>query len=65
MAKGMFFCLRRVVAEAPDAYTYLQSSTEQFLLAEDLLQHMWAAGLRKVRFQRLLLGTVPVYWGTK
>jgi demethylmenaquinone methyltransferase/2-methoxy-6-polyprenyl-1,4-benzoquinol methylase len=48
-----------------DAYTYLPTSSERFLLAEDLHARLVAAGFRKVGFQRLNFGTVALHWGQK
>lgn len=48
-----------------EAYTYLPTSSERFLLAEDLHARLLAAGFRKVGFKRLNFGTVALHWGQK
>jgi demethylmenaquinone methyltransferase / 2-methoxy-6-polyprenyl-1,4-benzoquinol methylase len=48
-----------------DAYVYLPSSTEGFLLAEELQGRMNQAGFEQVRFRRLMFGTVAIHWATK
>lgn len=48
-----------------DAYTYLPTSSERFLLAEDLQARLTAAGFRQVGFQRLNFGTIALHWGQK
>lgn len=47
------------------AYTYLPETSEHFLLAEDLLAGIQAAGFRQAGFQRLMFGTVAIHWGQK
>jgi demethylmenaquinone methyltransferase / 2-methoxy-6-polyprenyl-1,4-benzoquinol methylase len=48
-----------------DAYTYLPSSSENFLLAEDLQNHFTAAGFYQTGFQREMFGTIAIHWGVK
>lgn len=48
-----------------DAYTYLPSSTENFLRAEDLAQRLKEAGFVEVGFQRRMFGTMGIHWGRK
>ena len=48
-----------------DAYTYLPESVVAFPRPPELARVMEAAGLRDVRFQTAMLGTVAVHWGTK
>ncbi|NIM96170.1 MAG: ubiquinone/menaquinone biosynthesis methyltransferase [Anaerolineales bacterium] len=48
-----------------EAYQYLPSTTEGFLPAEILAQRMVSAGFTKVRFTRLMLGTIAIHWGCK
>jgi demethylmenaquinone methyltransferase/2-methoxy-6-polyprenyl-1,4-benzoquinol methylase len=57
--------LGRLIAGTSEAYTYLPTSTEGFLSAENLADHMRAAGFREVGFQRLMLGTMAIHWGVK
>jgi demethylmenaquinone methyltransferase/2-methoxy-6-polyprenyl-1,4-benzoquinol methylase len=47
------------------AYTYLPTTSENFLLAEDLLERIQAAGFEQAGFQRLMFGTTAIHWGTK
>jgi demethylmenaquinone methyltransferase/2-methoxy-6-polyprenyl-1,4-benzoquinol methylase len=57
--------LGRWVAGNSEAYTYLPDSTEGFLAAEALAARMKAAGFARVRYQRLMLGTMAVHAGVK
>jgi demethylmenaquinone methyltransferase/2-methoxy-6-polyprenyl-1,4-benzoquinol methylase len=54
-----------LLAGEPEAYTYLPESTEQFLPAEQLAERMLSIGFHQVGFQRLMIGTVAIHWGTK
>jgi demethylmenaquinone methyltransferase / 2-methoxy-6-polyprenyl-1,4-benzoquinol methylase len=47
------------------AYTYLPHSTVAFPPPEALRHIMEQAGLRDVRYQLAMLGTVAIHWGTK
>ncbi len=47
------------------AYTYLPETSEHFLLAEDLLARLQAAGFQQTGFRRLNFGTVAIHWGNK
>ena len=47
------------------AYVYLPSTSENFLLAEDLLTCIEEAGFRQAGFQRLMFGTVAIHWGSQ
>ena len=47
------------------AYTYLPQSVDQFLSTESLVQLLAEVGLRDVGYERMGLGTVVLYWGTK
>jgi demethylmenaquinone methyltransferase/2-methoxy-6-polyprenyl-1,4-benzoquinol methylase len=57
--------LGRLIAGAPEAYTYLPDSTEGFLRAEELAARMAAAGFKKIGFNRLMFGTIAIHWGEK
>ena len=57
--------LGRLIAGAPEAYTYLPDSTEGFLRAEELAARMAAAGFRQIGFKRLMFGTIAIHWGEK
>lgn len=48
-----------------DAYVYLPSSSENFLMAEDLQTRIQASGFQKVGFKRLMFSTIAVHWGVK
>jgi len=56
--------LGRLVSGDPDAYRYLPRTAAGFLGPEDLVREMSAAGLRKVTYRRLALGTVAIHVGT-
>jgi len=57
--------LGRLVTGEGDAYNYLPDSTQAFLTAEQLAEHMRFAGFREVGFRRLMLGTIAIHWGVK
>ncbi len=57
--------LGRLLTGDTDAYTYLPDSTENFLAAEKLGEHMAKAGFKDVQFRRLMFGTMAIHWGTK
>jgi demethylmenaquinone methyltransferase/2-methoxy-6-polyprenyl-1,4-benzoquinol methylase len=48
-----------------DAYTYLSSSTQTFLRAEELTAYLAAVGFKKLAFRQFGLGIITVYWGIK
>lgn len=48
-----------------EAYQYLPNSTEVFLTAEELADRMAAAGLKKIKFERLMFGTIAIHQGEK
>ena len=57
--------LGRVIAGQGEAYHYLPSSLTHFLSPEELKAVMERAGLSKVWYRRLMLGTVAVHVGVK
>ena len=57
--------LGRVIAGDAEAYTYLPDSTEGFLEAGRLAEHMRTAGFDGVKYVRRMLGTVAIHWGRK
>ena len=57
--------LGRLIAGDAEAYTYLPDSTQSFLSAESLAEHLRLAGFREVGFLRKMLGTVAIHWGVK
>jgi demethylmenaquinone methyltransferase/2-methoxy-6-polyprenyl-1,4-benzoquinol methylase len=48
-----------------EAYTYLPSSSEGFLSAEELAARMSAAGFTQTGFHRRMFGTMAIHWGRK
>lgn len=48
-----------------DAYTYLPSSSENFLDATTLAEALSAAGFEQIGFQRRMFGTMAIHWGRK
>jgi len=48
-----------------DAYTYLPDSTEAFLTAEAVAEHLARAGFQRVGFRRRMFGTMAIHWGVK
>lgn len=48
-----------------DAYTYLPETSEGFLTAEELAERMAQAGFRAVGFERRMMGTMAIHWGSK
>ncbi|MHB8819154.1 MAG: class I SAM-dependent methyltransferase, partial [Bellilinea sp.] len=57
--------LGALVTGQRDAYTYLPSSSENFLKAEDLAKALTAAGFVEVGFQRRMFGTMAIHWGRR
>jgi len=56
--------LGRIIAGDPEAYNYLPQSTERFLEAEALAEHMVATGFRHVGYARRMFDTVAIHWGS-
>jgi demethylmenaquinone methyltransferase / 2-methoxy-6-polyprenyl-1,4-benzoquinol methylase len=54
-----------IISGQPDAYRYLPQSVNEFLTPEELQAVMERAGLRNVRYRRLMLGTVAIHTGEK
>jgi demethylmenaquinone methyltransferase/2-methoxy-6-polyprenyl-1,4-benzoquinol methylase len=48
-----------------DAYVYLPETTENFLTAETLAQHLTDAGFEQVQFQRYMFDTTAIHWAVK
>lgn len=57
--------LGRIVSGPGQAYSYLPQSSLAFLEAGALAEVFRAAGLRDVRYTRLMLGTVAIHVGVK
>lgn len=54
-----------LISGQPDAYKYLPQSVNEFLTPDELKSIMESAGLRNVKYKRLMLGTVAIHVGTK
>jgi demethylmenaquinone methyltransferase/2-methoxy-6-polyprenyl-1,4-benzoquinol methylase len=54
-----------LISGQPDAYAYLPRSADSFLRPDELTAVMEEAGLRHVRYQMLMLGTVALHVGVK
>lgn len=54
-----------VISGVGEAYQYLPNSSERFLLAEELAERLKKNGFVDVHFQRLMLGTIAIHWGSK
>jgi demethylmenaquinone methyltransferase/2-methoxy-6-polyprenyl-1,4-benzoquinol methylase len=54
-----------IISGQPDAYKYLPQSVNEFLTPDELKSIMEGAGLRDVKYKRLMLGTVAIHVGTK
>jgi demethylmenaquinone methyltransferase/2-methoxy-6-polyprenyl-1,4-benzoquinol methylase len=54
-----------LISGQPDAYGYLPRSADSFLRPDELAAAMEAVGLRHVRYQMLMLGTVALHVGVK
>jgi demethylmenaquinone methyltransferase/2-methoxy-6-polyprenyl-1,4-benzoquinol methylase len=57
--------LGRMIAGQAEAYHYLPDSTEDFLEPEQLAARLTDAGFRNVGFERRMLGTVAIHWGSR
>ncbi len=54
-----------VISGQRDAYTYLPQSVNEFLTPDELKASMERAGLREVRYKRLMMSTVAIHVGIK
>ena len=63
--RGFVPLLGGLIAGDSQAYTYLPESVAHFMKPKHLAAAMQAAGLERVRYRRLGLGTVAVYVGRK
>lgn len=57
--------LGKLITGHREAYTYLPESVIAFPSPPDLQRIMESVGLRDVRYQMAMLGTVAIHWGTK
>lgn len=48
-----------------DAYVYLPETSENFLLAEDLVERIREAGFHQAGFRRYMFGTIAIHWAIK
>jgi demethylmenaquinone methyltransferase/2-methoxy-6-polyprenyl-1,4-benzoquinol methylase len=54
-----------IISGQRDAYTYLPQSVNEFLTPDELKAIMERAGLREVKYKRLMMGTVAIHVGIK
>lgn len=54
-----------IISGQRDAYRYLPQSVNEFLTPDELKAAMEHAGLREVRYRRLMLGTVAIHTGIR
>jgi demethylmenaquinone methyltransferase/2-methoxy-6-polyprenyl-1,4-benzoquinol methylase len=54
-----------LISGQPDAYAYLPRSADAFLRPDELAAVMESVGLRRVRYQMLMLGTVALHVAVK
>lgn len=57
--------LGRLISGAGTAYSYLPQSSIAFMTPEALAQAFQEAGLREVRYRRLMFGTIAIHVGIK
>jgi len=57
--------LGRMIADDEAAYAYLTGSTMDFYSAEALADAFREAGLDNVGYEKFMLGTIGVHWGSK
>jgi demethylmenaquinone methyltransferase / 2-methoxy-6-polyprenyl-1,4-benzoquinol methylase len=57
--------LGQIITGNREAYTYLPTSTRQFLTAETLAARLNQQGFQEVGFQRLMFSTIALHWGIK
>ncbi len=48
-----------------EAYTYLPTTSESFLTAEELAARLAAVGFQQVGYQRRMFGTMAIHWAVK
>jgi demethylmenaquinone methyltransferase / 2-methoxy-6-polyprenyl-1,4-benzoquinol methylase len=57
--------LGKMITGQADAYRYLPTTSQSFLLAEDLQAQIQAAGFGQVQFCRRMFGTIAIHWARK
>lgn len=61
----MIPALGRLISGPGQAYAYLPQSSIAFMQPDALADTFRAAGLREVRYLRLMLGTIAIHIGVK
>jgi demethylmenaquinone methyltransferase/2-methoxy-6-polyprenyl-1,4-benzoquinol methylase len=56
--------LGRLITGESEAYTYLPDTTKAFLSAEQMATRLVEAGFSRVGFQRVMVGTIAIHWGS-
>jgi demethylmenaquinone methyltransferase / 2-methoxy-6-polyprenyl-1,4-benzoquinol methylase len=54
-----------LLTSTKEAYRYLPETTEGFVTAEELASRMAVVGFKKVKYQRLMFGTIAIHWAEK
>jgi demethylmenaquinone methyltransferase/2-methoxy-6-polyprenyl-1,4-benzoquinol methylase len=54
-----------IITGQRDAYTYLPTTSESFLSAEELAARLAAVGFKQVGYQRRMFGTMAIHWAVK
>jgi demethylmenaquinone methyltransferase / 2-methoxy-6-polyprenyl-1,4-benzoquinol methylase len=57
--------LGKMITGQADAYRYLPTTSQNFLLAEDFQAQIQAAGFQQVQFHRRMFGTIAIHWARK
>jgi demethylmenaquinone methyltransferase/2-methoxy-6-polyprenyl-1,4-benzoquinol methylase len=57
--------LGKIVTGQADAYHYLPTTSQNFLLAEDLQAQIQAVGFQLVQFHRRMFGTIAIHSARK
>lgn len=63
--RGVVPALAHLVTGNAPAYNYLAASTESFVPANHLADHLLQAGFQEVGFVRRTMGAVAIHWGRK
>lgn len=54
-----------IITGQRDAYTYLPTTSESFLSAEEVAARLAAVGFKQVGYQRRMFGTMAIHWAIK
>ncbi len=57
--------LGKIIANDEAAYSYLTGSTMDFHSADDLAACFQEAGFQRVGYEKFMMGTIGIHWGTK